>query len=217
VYLTLATKEVRENAGIALLAIAALALVVLTWMGCNVLAFSWGSVDFVPFADSSFENWFAGISFVFAIILGFRQGAWETVRGTSVFLLHRPMAHRTIYATKLAVGLAILLTATGLALGTYSIWAATPGTHASPFFWSWTSSCWVEWFAATMVYCAAFLTGLRPARWFGSRLFPLLAIAFPVAIAMSPFAAAYRIALVILADAIALAAIAYVVRSRDYP
>jgi len=99
---------------------------------------------------------------VFAIVLGFRQGAWETVRGTSVFLLHRPMAHLTIYATKLAVGLVILLTATGVALGTYSIWAATSGTHASPFFWSWTSSCWVEWFAATMVYLAAFSDGYPP-------------------------------------------------------
>lgn len=216
-YAALAAKELRENAAIGFLAIGALTLAVLSYTGCDMMALKWGGVDAVPFLESGFMNWFAGISFAFAIVLGFRQAAWESIRGTSVFLLHRPMDHRRMYATKIAIGLAMVLTLTGLALAIYALWAATPGTHASPFAWSWTTSCWIVWFAATMGYCAAFLAGVRPARWFGSRLLPLLAVIFPVAMAMSPFPSIVRIAIVICMDAILLVAIAFVVRSRDYP
>jgi hypothetical protein len=216
-YRALAAKELRENAAIGFLAIAALALAVLSYTGCDVFSLKWSGVDAVPFLEGNFLNWFAGLSFAFAIVLGFRQAAWESVRGTSVFLLHRPMDHRKMYATKIAVGLAMVLTLTGVALAIYAFWAATPGTHASPFSWSWTTSWWIVWFAATMWYCAAFLTGIRPARWFGSRLFPLLAVLFPVALTMSPFPAIMRIAVVVGVDAILLVAIASVVRLRDYP
>ena len=216
-YGVLAAKELRENAGIGFLATGALSLAVLSYTGCDVLALKWGNVETVPFLDSGFSNWFAGISFAFAIVLGFRQAAWESIRGTSVFLLHRPIDHRKLYATKIAVGLAMLLALTGLALAVYALWAATPGTHASPFSWSWTAGTWIVWFAATMGYCAAFLTGIRPARWFGSRLFPIVAAIVPVALILSPYASSIRIAVVILVDAILLAAVAYVVRSGHYP
>ena len=56
-----------------------------------------------------------------------------------------------------------------------------------------------------------------PVCWFGSRLFPIVAAIVPVALILSPYASSIRIAVVILVDAILLAAVAYVVRSRDYP
>ena len=39
---------------------------------------------------------------------------------------------------KLASGLAVLLVITGAMIQIYAMWAATPGTHPSPFFWSMT-------------------------------------------------------------------------------
>jgi hypothetical protein len=39
-----------------------------------------------------------------------------------------------------------------------------------------TLPTWQALIAVTMLYLAAFLCGLRPSRWFGSRLLPLVAI-----------------------------------------
>jgi hypothetical protein len=60
----------------------------------------------------------------------------------------------------------------------YALWAATPGTHASPFYWSMTKPAWQVWFALPAVYMAAFVCGVRPARWYGSRLLPLVGCGF---------------------------------------
>ena len=58
----------------------------------------------------------------------------------------------------------------------YAWWAATPGTHAGPFEWSMTLPAWQLWLSITAIYLAAFLVGMRPARWIGSRLLPLVAV-----------------------------------------
>ena len=50
-----------------------------------------------------------------------------------------------------------------------------PGKHASPFFWWMTATAWEAWGVIAIVYLAAFLAGIRPARWFGTRLLPLAA------------------------------------------
>ena len=58
-----------------------------------------------------------------------------------------------------------------------AVWAATPGTHASPFEWSMTVPIWIGWFAMTILYLGAFHTVVRPGRWYRSRLLPLAASA----------------------------------------
>lgn len=72
------------------------------------------------------------------------------------------------------MGIALVQVLAGAMILIYALWAATPGTHPSPFFWSMTKPTWQVWFVLPAVYLAAFLCGVRPARWYGSRLLPLV-------------------------------------------
>ena len=78
-------------------------------------------------------------------------------------------------AAKLAVGGGLYLLCGLIAILSYAAWAATPGKHASPFLWWMTADAWKAWGVIVIVYLAAFLAGMRPARWFGTRLLPLVA------------------------------------------
>jgi len=119
-------------------------------------------------------------------------------------------------ATKLAVGLVALLLITGCLLQLYALWAAMPGKHATPFFWTMTAGAWQLWISFSVVYLGAFLSGVRPGRWFGSRLLPLAAssaIAF-IAALVPWWWLGWAIALV--ASAALLIVISYYVEQRDY-
>lgn len=174
----LAYKELREVWGIAAIALACYAALTINAMGGKV--FDWvplmprGTMG-VPFLDSGFAEMHMLLSVVFAAALGFRQSAWESSRGTFLFLLHRPLRRETIILVKLAMGAAVLLICASLPIVLYAWWAAAPGHHPSPFEWSMTASAWRLTFLLPLLYLGAFLSGLRPARWYGTRLLPLIA------------------------------------------
>ncbi len=215
-YKALVLKELRENAWMALLALAVYAVVLLQLTGYDLWQMRWDVVVQIPFQDGRFVFRSILVSALFGTLLGIRQSWWESVRGTSVFLLHRPIARRAVFGTKLAAGAALFLFATGLPLVVYSLWAARPGTHPSPFYWSMTGTCWLFWLAMTTVYASAFLTGLRDAHWFGSRLFPLVSVLLPlVSIAGAFWPIGVLVTLAI--DAILVASILWVGAARDYP
>jgi ABC-type transport system involved in multi-copper enzyme maturation permease subunit len=140
-----------------------------------------GPLPDVPFVQDGFATIYGFVGFSLAIALGFRQSVWELVQGTAPYLLHRPLSRRAIILTKLLSGVAVLLACTLLPIAIYAAWAATtPGTHPVPFEWSMTAPMLHLWLSMPLVYLAAFASGIRPARWFGSRLFPLFAVALPV-------------------------------------
>ena len=125
----LVIKELRETGWIVLLAAGAFAYV---WMGLTGHGFLTGStqrVETIPFADGQFLGEFEWTVAVFAVVLGLRQSAWETLRGTSVFLLWRPVARGRIFAIKLALGLGLLLGTSGLAILAYRA-VGGPSGHA---------------------------------------------------------------------------------------
>lgn len=130
----------------------------------------------VPFVTDGFEAVLTVICGALAIALGFRQSAWEPSQGTAPYLLHLPLARRTIFLTKLTTGIGLLLACTLAPILAYATWAATPGTHPGPFEWSMTGPAFRLWLILPLVYLGAFASGIRPARWFGSRLLPLLAV-----------------------------------------
>jgi hypothetical protein len=149
-------------------------------------------------------------------LLGLKQSAWELWQGTYYFLLHRPAGRRQLFGTKLVVGVSLLLGVTGLLILLYALWAAAPGHHASPFFWSMTGGAWQQWLAALLIYLGAFLSGIRPGRWYGSRLLPLASgIALAMMVAYFPW---WWIGLAIEAVGVSiyLAAIFLYVETRDY-
>jgi hypothetical protein len=172
----LVLKELRESAGLIAVAVLVAAYTLAGLTGVRLLPIQSGSGTQYPFvSDYSFVFSLSMLAGGLAVLLGFKQSAWELWQGSYFFLLHRPVSRRTIFGVKLAVGLAVLLAISGAVIQLYAMWAATPGTHATPFFWSMTISAWQLWISFPMLYLGAFLSGIRPGRWFGSRLAPLAA------------------------------------------
>jgi ABC-type transport system involved in multi-copper enzyme maturation permease subunit len=183
--LTLVKKELREMRAFAALALILYLVYLIKLTGkqgrllASLLSFApgmgGGPAD-VPFVQDGFESILFFIGGALAIALGFRQSAWEPSQGTVQYLLHLPLTRRAIFLTKFATGIGLLLACTLAPILAYATWAATPGTHPGPFAWSMTGPAFRLWLILPLVYLGAFASGIRPARWFGSRLLPLLAV-----------------------------------------
>jgi hypothetical protein len=215
----LALKELREVLGITAAALACYLALVASLMGAKV--FDWvpsmphGTSE-VPFTGMDFLTLFELVSVLFAIALGFRQSAVEAARGTFLFLLHRPLSRERIFLIKLAVGIGLLLGCASMPIVLYGTWAAMPGHHPGPFDWSMTGLAWHMTLLTPLVYLGAFLSGLRPARWFGTRLLPLLAaLLLQITMLTEPWLRV-RVPLALLLYGLMVSTICYVARTRDY-
>jgi ABC-type transport system involved in multi-copper enzyme maturation permease subunit len=213
-------KELREVFAITAAALGCYLALVANLMGARV--FDWvpgmpAGTEEVPFTGSGFATFFILISVVFAVALGFRQSAWESSRGTYLFLLHRPLRRHTIFLTKLAVGIGLLLFCASLPIIVYAAWAAVPGHHPSPFTWSMTGPAWQLALLMPLLYLGAFLSGLRPARWFGTRLLPLVAAVTALALlATLPWWWYLGFPLAVVFDALLAANVCHVAHVREY-
>jgi hypothetical protein len=175
------------------------------------------SSDSIPFVEGPLPGQFCFVFGLFAIALGMRQSVGEWLHGTFPVLLHMPVSRTSLIFQKLSIGLAVYLFSAAIPIVLYGLWAATRGTHASPFYWSMTIPTWVDCLGMTVLYLAAFLSGLRPARWFGSRLAPLVAGVLPVLLTLSdPLSIWGQVMLVLLSDAVLVLCILQVARDRDY-
>ena len=212
-------KELRETIGILLLALVAFLVIVTRQMGFEYLPWSRGYEIFIPipFIDTDFIAFFGWTAVILAIALGLRQSLGEAVHGTYPFLWHRPASRRWLLGMKLAVGSAAYLICTAIPILIYALWAATPGTHPNPFQWSMTINFWTLWFWLLLLYFAAFLSGIRPGRWPGTRLLPLVGTAalFFMFIVSGYFSFASFL-VILIADAATLASIFHVTRQRDF-
>ncbi len=218
-------KELRESAGIATLAVLALVFIYAESTGHNlaqhILPLGWGRNitglgSGIPFVPTPTRGWVLTVATCLAIALGLKQTTRELSQSTYYFLLQRPMDRNRIFGVKLAVGAALLLSIVGTMLLFYALWAATPGNHASPFYWSMTVPAWRMWFSMSLIYLGAFLTGIRPARWFGTRLVPLVTSGLIVFIAtMIPWWWAGTL-LVLVADVLFVMSILHCAQERDY-
>ncbi len=218
----LAWKELRDVYVIAVAALAWYLALVVNMMGAKV--FNWmplmpqGTMG-VPFLDGGFASVHPLISGLFAIALGFRQSAWESSQGTYLFLLHRPLRRETIFLIKLAMGAALFLVCASVPILLYAWWASLPGHHAGPFEWSMTGPTLRMMLSMLLLYLGAFLSGLRPARWFGTRLLPLTgALLSLLLVEMLPARGWWYVGfpLVLLLCGLLIANICYVAHVRDY-
>ncbi len=211
---TLVWKESRELAPLVALAIfAQLLLPLVTMLPVFLLTES----RRIPFVNDWFTAWILFVGTLAAIAIGFWQTTGELVRGTFLFLLHRPLDRLSIFSIKLLVGVVLTLLVAGLPLVIYALWAATPGTHASPFLWAMTTGSWLTWARLPVIYLGAFLSGLRPGRWLGSRALPLAA-ALLFYLLLFSLAAWPWIALIatLAVEAGFLVVICHVAATRDY-
>lgn len=219
-----AYKELRETFWVAALALAAYGYVVGSCTGIPFIPEGFlgrlGYTTFpgiIPFVTDDFLNGFILVSMGFAVGMGMRQSAGESRHGTWLFLLHRPVGQTKLIAWKLTLGVMICLGVMGLPILAYAWWAATPGTHPGPFEWSMTESAWQVWFSMTAAYLGAFLVGMRPAKWFGSRLLPLVGVWLLASLMqVIPWWWILGVLAILLLDTWLVVSILYVARTRDY-
>ena len=212
----LAIKELRESLGIVALAVLALGYVILGLIGVTMLPWQSAGQPYFPFSADAHSFSQAVVLGAFILLLGLRQTAWELHNGTFYYLLHRPLPRWVVFAVKLVVGTALVLVVNALFVGIYGWWAATPGTHPTPFFWSMTLPAWKLGLAMVPVYLGAFFSGLRPGQWFGSRLAPAVTgIAAGFAVTGMPWWWLSAI-IGIAAVSLMLVGIFYYTRVRDY-
>jgi ABC-type transport system involved in multi-copper enzyme maturation permease subunit len=216
----LALKELRELRGIIAFALVAYLILVARMIGVKAFDFLPGlpqDMESVPFLSGEFLSYFMVLAALFAMALGFRQSAWESSQGTYLFLLHKPVARQAIFATKLAVGVLVFLGCSAIPIALYGWWAATPGQHSSPFHWGWTVTAWWIAVLSSLLYLGAFLSGLRPARWFGTRLLPLAAaILLLVFLSQLSWNLWMQVPAILFTAMAFLCVIRFVARVRDY-
>ena len=212
----LALKELRETAWIA-----AAALVVYLYCTMSVIGLigphGTERSPWIPFVSGELREPFVMVAACMAIALGFRQTVGESARGTFLFLLHRPASRQWLIGVKLLVGGGLYLVCSAVPITIYAWWAATPATHASPFEWSMTIPIWMVWISMSILYLGAFLSGLRPARWHGTRLFPLATTGAMVSLLSEwPWLGIVRLLLVASLIVLLVTQILYVARTRDF-
>lgn len=213
-------KELRESAGLLAVAAIACGFLLAALTGFPLVPWQSDRLYTLPFVSDGLPTalWLAGGGL--AILLGLKQTAWESSFNTYYFLLHRPIARWKVFALKLAFGVAVVLGVTGLFLLLYAAWAATPGAHDAPFLWSMTLPACKQWMALPLLYLGAFYSGIRPGRWFGTRLAPLV-VTIPAAVGVASLPWYVRLGplgllLWVLVAVVALVGIFYHVRNRDY-
>jgi hypothetical protein len=172
----------------------------------------------VPFVDDPFNSVFLMISIGFLLALGLRQSAWEELRGTYLFLLHRPISRRRLFLIKLATGASVFVVCASVPILIYGIWASLPGGHPNPFAWSMTGIAWQIIYFLVPLYLGAFLTGLYPARWYGTRLLPLAGVAALLALAAGGTLRFWYLSwpAVLLLAVVLTGSICHVAMERDY-
>jgi len=213
----LVVKELRESVGLVAVAVLASAYVLADLTGVRLLPWQGAGYDqSFPFVSDALTFYLFLVAGGLAVLLGLKQTAWELGQGTLFFLLHRPLSRRRVFGTKLAVGGALLMLVSGALVLVYALWAATPGTHATPFYWSMTVGAWQVWFCLLLLYFGAFLSGIRPGKWFGSRLAPLVASGLLVMLAAATPWWWLGAAIVLAGSAVLIPSIFYYVAARDY-
>ena len=223
----LALKELRELRGIAAIGLGVYLILVARLIGLK--AFDWvpglpNEQEFPPFTGNEFTGMFSLFAAVFAMALGFRQSAWEASQGTFLFLLHRPISRRRVFLTKLGIGSLVYLVCSSMPILLYGWWAATPGNQASPFRWAWTLQSWGLMGIILLAYLGAFLSGIRPARWYGTRLLPLFSVLLLITLVLASYQVTIHPQFVValattsgLTMAVVIVSlIFYVAQNRDY-
>ncbi len=214
----LALKEVRETIWIAAAALAVYLFFVMMATGLGPLAgMSSGRDALAPFVDLETVMGLAVVGMCLPAGLGLQQTVGESVRGTFQFLLHRPPGRTRLIGTKLLVGSGVCLVVSAVPVLLYVWWAATPGNHACPFEWRMTAIAWKVWIAMPTVYLGAFLAGIRPGRWHGTRLLPLpTAGVSALLIPLFPCWLVTGLPAVVILDALLVTNILFVARTRDF-
>jgi hypothetical protein len=225
-YPALIKKELREMALFGALAVIAHLILISGLMGLGafrempvLLWFSFipqGGRE-LPLIGGSFLSNFTIVSGFFAVMLAFRQTFWENAGRTDASLFQRPIYRDAVIIVKILTGLGFFFLCSSVPIFVYSLWAATPGNSPSPFEWSMTGPAVRIMLCTMLLYLGMFLTMLRPARWFATKIFPLIACGVLAAgLTQFPWWRPWGVLLLLMATGLLIANSCHVARARDY-
>jgi hypothetical protein len=174
-------KDLRENLKLALLGFLIFSLMLLsayrvsTDMLANLLK---GGVyvqtdALQPLLSQSLLALAAFYCAIFGAALGWLQTRNEAHRDLWAFLIHRPITRTQIFWGKTIAGLCLYALGAGLPAAILVAVVRWPGHIAAPFEWEMVLPLLYLVLSGAASYFAGALTGLRQARWYGSRAFGL--------------------------------------------
>ena len=176
---TILQKDLRENFKLALIGLAIFSLLLIqAYQSClNSLAYllrSSASVRADSFQPLLAEQVLTEAGFfcaIFGAALGWLQTRNEAHRDLWAFLIHRPLSRAEIFRGKAAAGWCLYAFGAGLPLLIFIAVVRAPGHVAAPFEWPMVLPLLAIFLTGVAYYFAGLLTGLRQARWFGSKCF----------------------------------------------
>ena len=117
--------------------------------------------------------WYWFITMGFAGLLGLMMAGEDSRSGTWSFVLFRPFSRRRYVGAKLIVGVALAVLMSGVPAFAFMIWAAKPGRWLVPWDWSYAQIPVETMGWSVVVFLGGFLSSMRLASWWWSRLWPL--------------------------------------------
>jgi hypothetical protein len=113
--------------------------------------------------------------YIVALIYPIAAGLWqvwrENTNGNFQFFLHRPVSRNTLMGVKLICGATACAFVIGVPVICFATWIDSVVFHSQR---TWITNSAVRLcFGIGPLYFGAFLSVLRPARWYGSMFFPL--------------------------------------------
>jgi hypothetical protein len=172
---TLILKELRSTAWVVALGAAAFGWFLSELFGVSTLLR--GSFprhpNIFPFVHAGWLMWFGLISASFAGGLGLVMSLNDGLRGTWQFVLFRPFSRRAYVAAKLLAGGVLTVVMVAVPAMIFLVWGAIPGHLLLPFDWSYAQPAAEACGWAVVIFLGGFLSGIRPASWWWSRLWPL--------------------------------------------
>lgn len=109
---------------------------------------------------------------LFPVVAGLWQVGRESFGNHYQFLLHRPLRREVLLGAKLLIGAAICVVFIDLPILCFADW----GDHELRYSAGWLSEmAWPLCVNMLLLYLGAFLSMLRPGRWYASQFLPLLA------------------------------------------
>jgi hypothetical protein len=112
----------------------------------------------------------AVLSAFVAVIIGLAQTLPENRADKWAFLTHRPVSRSRLLLAKAIAGLMVYVGAIGIPVVGAISWIAVPGHVAMPLDWRMILPIVTNLLAGVAFYGGGLFIGLRPARWYGSRL-----------------------------------------------
>jgi len=117
-------------------------------------------IDFVP---------------LIAFFLGLYQCFSESSKGGTAFLIQRPVSLSRIFWSKVLVGVGAAIVTAGVPFIAQDSWRIYSNRFPSPAHWNFGEIAYCILFAP-VAWFAASLVAHRPAKWWGSRLMPVVAL-----------------------------------------